>query len=159
MAKLEFENLAAFKKMKAKQLPKGDWITVTQEMINAFALATLDRQWIHVDAKKAEKESPFKTTIAHGFMSVAMISSMITDLIRIKSMTMGVNYGLSTVRFPHPVPVGSRVRLLSSIKEIEDYSDAGAKVTWNCEVQIENISKPACVCEFIALVFEGEQKK
>ncbi len=155
MATLEFENLAAFREIQGKPLPKGEWVTVTQDMINAFATATLDRQWIHIDVERAKKESPFKSTIAHGFMSAALISSMIGELILIKSMTMGVNYGLNNLRFPHPVPVDSRVRLVSTVKQIEDFNDSGIKVFWNCELEIESIAKPACVCEFIALVFEA----
>ena len=154
MAALEFENLTEFRKIEGKPLPKGEWVTVTQEMINAFATATLDRQWIHIDVERAKKESPFKSTIAHGFMSAALISAMIGKLVQIKSMSMGVNYGLNQLRFPHPLPVDSRVRLVCTVGRIEDFNDSGIKVFWNCELEIESISKPACVCEFIALVFE-----
>ena len=155
MATLEFENLAAFREIQGKQLPRGEWVIVTQDMINAFAVATLDRQWIHIDVERAKKESPFKSTIAHGFMSAALISSMIGEVMWIKSMTMGVNYGLNNLRLPHPVPVDSRVRLVSTVKHIEDFNGSGIKVFWDCELEIESISKPACVCEFIALVFEA----
>ncbi len=155
MATLEFENLAAFREMTGKPLPKGKWVTVTQDMIDAFAAATLDRQWIHVDVERAKKESPFKSTIAHGFMSAALISSMIGEVVRIKSMTLGVNYGIDNLRLPHPVPVGSRVRLACTVKHIEDFKDSGIKVFWDCELEIETVSKPACVCVFIALIFEA----
>ncbi|OGR24033.1 MAG: dehydratase [Desulfobacterales bacterium RIFOXYA12_FULL_46_15] len=154
MATLEFENFVAFREILGKSLPKGEWVTVTQDMINAFAIATLDRQWIHIDVERAKKESPFRSTIAHGFLSAALISSMIGDLVLIKSMTMGVNYGLNNLRFPHPVPVDSRLRLVCSVRKIEDFSESGIKVFWNCELEIESILKPACICEFIALVFE-----
>lgn len=154
MATLEFENFAAFREILGNPLPKGEWVTVTQDMINAFATATLDRQWIHIDVERAKKESPFKSTIAHGFMSAALISSMIGELILIKTMTMGVNYGLNNLRFSHPVPVDSRLRLVCSVKKIEDFNDSGIKVFWNCELEIESILKPACACEFIALIFE-----
>ncbi|OGR11471.1 MAG: dehydratase [Desulfobacula sp. GWF2_41_7] len=154
MATLEFENFVAFREILGKSLPKGEWVTVTQDMINAFAIATLDRQWIHIDVERAKKESPFRSTIAHGFLSAALISSMIGDLVLIKSMTMGVNYGLNNLRFPHPVPVDSRLRLVCRFRKIEDFSESGIKVFWNCELEIESILKPACICEFIALVFE-----
>lgn len=154
MAILEFENLSEFRKIEGKPLPKGEWVSITQEMINAFATATLDRQWIHIDVERARKESPFKSTIAHGFMSAALISSMIGELVHIKSMSMGVNYGLNNLRFPHPLPVDSRVRLVCTVGRVEDFNESGLKVFWNCELEIESVEKPACVCEFIALVFE-----
>ena len=117
---LEFENLSAFKSMLDKNLPTGNWYTITQEMINDFANATLDKQWIHVDEKRAQKESPFQSTVAHGFMSVAMISRLLEEVFAIKSVKMGLNYGLNTVRFPNPVPVNSELRMHATIKEIEE---------------------------------------
>ncbi len=154
MSQIIVENFADFRKMEGQTLAPGPWITITQAMINAFAEATLDRQWIHVDEAKAAAQSPFKTTIAHGFMSVSMISKMLEDLVLIKSVSMGFNYGLNKVRFPHPVLVNSRLRLLSSIAKIEDYHGNGLKVFWNCTVAIEGAEKPACVGEFITLFFE-----
>ncbi len=153
MAKLEIENFQAFKALVGKPLPEGDWMTITQEMINDFAKATGDHQWIHVDVEKATKHSPFKKPVAHGFMSVSMLSKMLENIISVKSVKMGVNYGLNKVRFPSPVLVGSRLRLVGSIANIEAYGDTGLKVTWNCTVEIEGSEKPACVAEFISLMF------
>ena len=154
MAKLELENLEAFRSMENKAFPEGDWLTVTQEMINDFAKATMDFQWIHVDVAKAKKHSPFKKPVAHGFMSLALLSKLLEDTIRVKSATMGVNYGLNKVRFPSPVLVDSRLRLTGGIKKIEDYGANGLKITWNCVVEIEGSNKPACVAEFVSLMFE-----
>ena len=154
MAKLEVKDLAAFQKMEGKTLPQGDWITVSQEMINAFAEATLDFQWIHVDVERAKKESPFKAPIAHGFMSVSLLSTMLERVIQITGGKMGVNYGLNKVRFPHPVIVGSRLRLNGKVNKIEKYGEDGAKIFWGCIVEIEGVKKPACVGEFISLLFE-----
>lgn len=154
MSQLEFDNLEAFRRIQGQELPKGDWLKVTQDMICAFAEATHDRQWIHIDAERAKNESPFKSTIAHGFLSAALLPSMITGLVRINSMTMAVNYGLNRLRFPHPVPVDSRLRLACSVAKIEDFGDSGIKVFWNCVVEIESATKPACTCEFIVLFFE-----
>ena len=153
MAKLTLENLEAFRAMEGKQLPEGDWMTVTQEMINDFAKATGDFQWIHVDVEKASKHSPFKKPVAHGFMSVSLISKMLGEIIQVKSAQMGVNYGLNKVRFPSPVLVDSRLRLVGSISNIEDYGDTGLKIAWNCTVEIEGSEKPACAAEFISLMF------
>ncbi len=152
--KLEVANIEALKEMVNQPLPQGEWITVSQEMINAFARATLDFQWIHVDVERAKKESPFKQPIAHGFMSVSLLSKMLEDAILVKSGKMGVNYGLNKVRFPHPVAVNSKLRLNGKINNVEDYGDNGAKIFWGCEVEIEGVDKPACVGEFITLLFE-----
>ncbi|NER16444.1 MaoC family dehydratase [Spongiivirga citrea] len=154
MEKLICANFEEFRLHKGNNLPDGDWITVTQEMINAFADATLDFQWIHIDVEKAKQHSPFKTPIAHGFMSISLVSKMLGDAIEIQSAKMGVNYGLNKVRFPHPVPVNSKVRLVGSIADIEDYGDTGLKITWQCTVEIQGVDKPACVAEFISLMFE-----
>ncbi len=152
--RLEVENIAAFREMEGKALPDGEWIKVTQEMINAFARATLDFQWIHVDVERAKKESPFKTPIAHGFMSVSLLSKMIEDAVMIKSAKMGVNYGLNKVRFPHPVAVDSQLRMKCVVGKIEDYGDNGIKIFWDCTVEIQGNEKPACVGQFITLLFE-----
>lgn len=154
MEVLEFENLSAFKSMLDKNLPKGNWYTITQEMINDFANATLDKQWIHVDEERAKKESPFKSTVAHGFMSVSMISKLLEELFVIKSVKMGLNYGLNKVRFPNPVPVNSELRMHTSVKEIEDLGPNGIKITFLCTIEIKGQEKPACVGEFLAALFE-----
>ena len=154
MAKLTLENFSAFRELEGQQLPEGEWMTVTQEMINDFAKATGDFQWIHVDVEKATKYSPFKKPVAHGFMSVSLLSKMLEGLIQVKSAKMGVNYGLNKVRFPSPVLVNCRLRLVASISHIEDYSDNGLKITWNCTVEIEGSEKPACAAEFLSLMFE-----
>jgi acyl dehydratase len=154
MAKLTLKNFNEFRELEGKSLPDGDWMTVTQEMINDFAKATGDFQWIHVDVEKAAKDSPFKKPVAHGFMSLAMLSKMLGELIQVKSARMGVNYGLNKVRFPSPVLVNSRLKLVGVISNIQDYGDTGLKITWNCIVEIEGSEKPACAAEFISLMFE-----
>ncbi len=154
MTTYTFKDFAEFKTMKGEELSPTPYIEVTQEMINAFAQGTQDDQWIHTDPEMAAKHSPFKKTIAHGFMSLSLIPKMLNDLIKVQSMKMGVNYGLNNVRLPHPVVVGSRVRLLTKVIDVEDFRGNGYKVTWHCTVEIENESKPACVAEFISLVFE-----
>lgn len=154
MELLEFENLLAFKTMLNKNLPTGNWYTITQEMINDFANATLDKQWIHVNVERAKKESLLKSTVAHGFMSVSMISKLLEELFIIKSVKMGLNYGLNKVRFPNPVPVNSELRMHASVKEIEDLGTNGIKITFLCTIEIKGQEKPACVAEFLAALFE-----
>ena len=153
MKKLVFENLEELSSIKGKQLPIGKWYTVTQQMINDFANATLDKQWIHIDEEKASKYSPTGTTIAHGFMSVSMLSELISKQFEVKSIKMGLNYGLNKVRFPNPVPVNSELRLISSLKQLEDFQN-GKKLTFDCTIEIKGQKKPACVAEFIFVLFE-----
>ena len=149
-----YKNLAEFKQGVGDQFT-SDWITITQDMINKFAEATLDFQWIHIDQERAKKESPFGgTTIAHGFMSVSMLSKFLEDTVKIESVKMGVNYGLDRVRFPHPVPSNSKLRLHVKVDNIADQGPTGVKVFWNCTLEIEGASKPACVGTFISLAFE-----
>jgi len=154
MKQLICKNFDEFKTYQGKSLPVGDWITVTQDMINAFAETTQDFQWVHVDVERANKESPFKKTIAHGFLSVSLLSKMLMDLVLVESAVMGVNYGLNKVRFPSPVPVDSAIRLHSSIQKTEPYAENGLKITWDCLLEIQNHEKPACVAEFVSLLFE-----
>jgi acyl dehydratase len=153
MKTLKFKNVTEFKKMIGKDLPISNWICVTQQMINDFANATLDKQWVHIDVERAKRESPFKSTIAHGFMSVALLSKFLEDLIQINSIKLGLNYGLNSVRFANPVLVNSNIRLKSTVKNIEDHKN-GTKVTFSCFVEIEGEEKPACIAEFLTLLFE-----
>ena len=153
MEKLIFKDIQEFKGMIGKELPTSLWIRVTQLMINDFANATLDKQWVHIDVERAKRESPFKSTIAHGFMSVALLSKFLEDLIVVQSVKLGLNYGLNYVRFMNPVPVESDLRLKSTVKEIEDHKN-GVKVTFNCTIEIKGQEKPACVAEFLALFYE-----
>ena len=151
---MEFENIAEFKAHKGKSVGTSSWLTVSQEMVNDFAKATGDFQWIHIDVEKAKKHSPFGGPIAHGFMSLSLIPKLMEELSVIKSAKMGVNYGLNKVRFAHPVPCGSQVRLHCTLKDVEDYGDNGAKSVWDATIEIKGVDKPACVAEFLSLVFE-----
>ena len=151
---MEFQNLAEFKAHKGKSLGASSWMTVTQEMVNDFAKATGDFQWIHIDVEKAKKHSPFGGPIAHGFMSLSLLPKLLEEISTIKSAKMGVNYGLNKVRFPHPVPCGSRVRGHVTLADVEDYGDNGVKSTWQATIEIEGVDKPACVAEFLSLAFE-----
>jgi len=149
-----FETISDFKKMIGKELPIGNWYTITQEMITDFANATLDTQWIHVDEARAAKESPFKSTIAHGFMSVSMISKLLEEVFTIQSLKMGLNYGLNKVRFPNAVPVNSQLRMLSKVLDIQPLANNGVKATFSCTLEIKGQEKPACVAEFLAAFYE-----
>ena len=154
MATLEIKDFEEFRELEGKPFPPGEWVTITQEMINDFARATGDFQWIHTDPEKAALHSPYKKPVAHGFLSVSLLSRLLGDCIEVRSVKLGLNYGLNKVRFPAPLPVDSRVRLKGLVKQIEVYPKNGLKITWDCTVEIEGVAKPACVAEFVTLMFE-----
>ena len=127
-----------------------DWLSVDQERINLFAEATGDHQWIHVDEERA-KEGPFGTTIAHGFLTVSLLPYFNTQCFRLETPGARLNYGMNKVRFPHPVPVGSRLRSHVSIGTVTDLP-AGKQLIIKHTVEIEGVDKPACVAELVVLL-------
>ena len=147
-----FDRLADMRPLVGQEIAISDWVTITQERINQFADATGDHQWIHVDAERA-KNSPFKSTVAHGFLTLSLIPCFSEPSIKVKSIKMGVNYGLNKVRFTNPVKVNSRVRGRFVLKAF-DPIEGGAQVTMNVTVEIEGQDKPACVAESISRRFE-----
>lgn len=126
----------------------SEWIDVTQEMINLFADATGDHQWIHVDPVRA-KEGPYGTTIAHGFLTLSLLPRMYATAIKVEQMGMGINYGMNKVRFPAPVPVGSRLRSRIKLLACEEVAGNGLQLTWDMNVEREGEAKPVCIAEFI----------
>lgn len=128
------------------------WITVDQARVSRFADATDDHQWIHVDPERASRESPFGGPIAHGFLTLSLIPSLMTDAIEFEQR-MGVNYGLNRVRFLRPVPVGAKVRGLFSVKTATDSKQGGLQCAWSVAVQVDSTGEPAlaCAAEFITL--------
>jgi len=131
----------------------SDWLTVTQERINSFASATEDRQWIHLDAQRALTESPFGSTVAHGFLILSLLSHFISSAIEQLPMRMGVNYGLNRVRFITPVPSGTRIRGQFKLLSVESIAPMGGlqgeQMIWAVLVEREGSEKPACVAEWI----------
>ena len=127
------------------------WITAEQSRVDAFADATDDHQWIHVDPARAAA-GPFGTTVAHGFLTLAMLSELATDAFRIADTRMGLNYGLDRVRFPSPVPVGSRLRAVCVLDRFEQI-DGGAQLTLTVTIEREGGARPACVAVWITRHF------
>ena len=125
----------------------SDWVTIDQGRIDLFADATDDHQWIHVDAARAE-DGPFGTTIAHGFLSLSLLSALIAQVYEIDGGKMGINYGLNRVRFTAPVPVGSRVRGHVELLDVSDF-DGGVQLTTKVTVEIEGAQRPALVAEWL----------
>ena len=152
-------NLADMEKYVGKELGLSEWIPITQERINTFADATDDHQWIHVDPELASQHSPYQTTIAHGFLILAMASRVCYDTYQIEDVAMGVNYGLEKVRFPTATPAGSKVRGRVSLTDFRKLR-YGAKLLLKVVFELEGQAKPACIAEFIGLCYsESETAK
>ena len=144
----EIATLGEMKTLVGEEVAVSDWIEITQERVNQFAIATNDHQWIHVDVERAGRESPFGGTIAHGFLTLSLVPAMLENALHMVDMKMGLNYGLNKVRFPGPVPVGSRLRARMAIQSIEDI-EGGAQVEWGVVIEREGQGKPVCVAEFV----------
>ena len=136
-----------------KSLGHSDWLEIDQERIDAFAEATGDHQWIHVDVPRA-KEGPFGKTIAHGYLTLALTNMYLPDLVSVPGAKMGINYGANRLRFPSPVPVGSRVRCGAEIVEVNDIP-GGVQAVTRISVEVEGSEKPACVVDSVTrYIFE-----
>ena len=142
------DDVLALRARVGEEIAVSDWLTITQERIQQFADATGDHQWIHVDPTRAANESPFRTTIAHGFLTLSLLSTMIRDAIGFSGTRMAINYGLNKVRFVSPVPAGSRVRARLSIGGVEDIGGA-VQVAWAATIERAGSDKPACVAEWL----------
>lgn len=128
----------------------SDWITVDQDRINAFADATGDQQWIHVDVERARSQSPYGAPIAHGFLTLSLIPALSKDNYRVDNAKMGINYGLNRVRFLAAVPAGSRVRVRSELADAAKIDDTTVDLTVRHTVELDGSVKPAAVAEMIA---------
>lgn len=133
---------------KGEPIGQSDWVPITQDAVNLFADATGDHQWIHVDPERAVN-GPFGTTIAHGYMTLALLPQLMHQIYSVDGVKMGINYGVNKVRFPAPVPVGSKIRAESSVVDVVDLGDGGYQVTLSTTVTVEGGAKPACVAESI----------
>ena len=129
-----------------QELGTSDWVEVTQERVNTFADATDDHQWIHVDVERATAESPFGGPIGHGYLTLSLLIPMWSQVLTVTDSTMAVNYGLNKVRFPSPVPVGSRIRLTATLKDVEEVA-GGLQVTAAAVIEAEGATKPVCIAE------------
>jgi acyl dehydratase len=143
-----FANLEAMKAEVGNEVAVSDWVEISQQRIDLFADATGDHQWIHTDAERAQRESPYGGTVAHGFLTLSLLPALLVNALHMVDMTMGLNYGLNKVRFPAPVPVGSRVRARLTIQSIEDIA-GGAQIVWGVVIEREGGDKPVCVAEFV----------
>ena len=145
-----FTDLAELEAAVGTEIGTTDWLEITQERVNAFADATDDHQWIHVDVERAEA-GPFGGTIAHGYLTLSLIPLFNTQLMSIETTGARLNYGLNKVRFPHPVKVGARIRCTATLGSLTDIP-AGKQMVTSYVIEIEGESKPACVAEMVVLL-------
>ncbi|MGH3972130.1 MAG: MaoC family dehydratase [Pseudonocardiaceae bacterium] len=134
-----------------EQLGTSDWMIIDQQRVNAFADATEDHQWIHIDPQRAAA-GPFGTTIAHGFLTLSLLPHLINQTYRVEGTTMVINYGLNKVRFPAPVPVGSKLQAEVTLAEVSEVTD-GLQLVLRATLQIEGTPKPGCVADWVTRVY------
>ena len=153
MAKIVVPAISGLKERVGLDLGSSDWVEITQEQINAFADATGDHQWIHVDVERAKSESPFQGTIAHGYLTIALGPALLPTLMEVEGVGQIVNYGIDKMRLPSPVPAGARVRLSAEIKNVRDVRGGLARVTIAATFHVEGVKKPCCTADVIFVYF------
>src|SRR5215468_8709447 len=145
----EITSVEELRSLTGREVAVSDWFEITQDRINLFADATGDHQWIHVEVERAKAESPYGTTIAHGFLTLSLLSQLMSQTVKINLPSkMGINYGLNKVRFPSPVPAGSKIRARAVLNAIEEIT-AGRQLVWKITVEREGADKPCCVAEWL----------
>ena len=149
----EIKNIAELANYAGKEVGISDWLEVSQDRIDQFAESTEDRQWIHIDPERAASESPFKSTIAHGFLTLSLLSVLARHAISVGGVRMGINYGLNRVRFVSPVPAGARIRGRFTLAILEEIK-GGVQSTWNVTVEREGSDKPCCVAEWLVRYYD-----
>jgi acyl dehydratase len=142
-------NLSELAEYAGREIAVTEWLEITQERINQFADATDDHQWIHIDPQRAERESPYGATIAHGFLTLSLLPKFLKDTLPIVGVRMAINYGLNRVRFPSAVRAGSRIRARIVLQSIRDVADA-TEATYSITVECQDSEKPCCVAELLA---------
>jgi acyl dehydratase len=149
------ESITQLHEYVGQEVAVSDWFEVAQERINAFAESTEDRQWIHTDPERAARESPYKQPIAHGFLTLSLLSELIKRAIAVQGIRMGINYGLNRVRFISPVPAGSRIRGRFKLVAAEETKD-GVQATWHVTVERDGSEKPSCAAEWLVRYYGQE---
>jgi len=143
------EGIEGIRELVGQHLGYSDWLEITQERVNTFADATGDHQWIHVDPERAKAESQFGGPIAHGYLTLSLGPVLMPSIMTVTGIKMAVNYGCGKVRFPSPVPVGSKLRLGATLDSVEDIAAGTVQVQMTFVYEVEGASKPACVAENI----------
>jgi acyl dehydratase len=145
--------LNELKRRLGQEIGRTEWMTVSQAEISAFAEATGDRQWIHVDPERGRRESPYGATIAHGFLTLSMLSRLLREAVQVNGIRMAVNYGLNRVRFPAPVLAGSKVRAEFTLASMKDFA-SGVEAVYSVVIRGEHMEKPVCVAEWIIRYYQ-----
>ena len=145
---LTANGLDELKALAGADLGHTGWLEISQDRVNAFADATSDHQWIHVDAEKAAA-GPFGGTIAHGYLTLSLVVHLMNELLDVRGVSMGINYGLNKVRFPAPVPVGSKVRLAAQVGAVEDAGVNAVQAVVDVTVELAGSEKPACAAQTV----------
>jgi acyl dehydratase len=153
MPKLIIENTHQLRAWLGQEVAVSDWLTVTQQMIDRFADVTGDDQWIHTDPERAARESPYGTTVAHGYLALALVPRLFADAIAMPNIRISINYGTNRVRFPAPLKAGSRVRGRFKLAGLEEIK-GGAQITWAVTLEAEGSEKPVCVAEVVTRRYE-----
>jgi len=148
---LTVENTDALMAYVGKELGTSEWLTIDQPMIDGFAKATGDMNWIHIDAERAKKEMPGGKTIAHGYLTLSLIPKLSKTVYQVQQRGKGFNYGADRIRFTSPVPVGSRIRLKETLKDVQK-TDAGTRLTFTCTIEIEGSDRPAMIADTIVFI-------
>jgi len=155
MAKVVIPTVADLMDWAGKEVGVSDWREVTQEEVDLFARATGDRQWIHTDPERAERESPYGRTIAHGYFTLSLAPMLRAEIVDVEKKKMTINYGLNKLRFPAPLPVGGRVRMRARMDSAEEVK-GGVQTIFTLTFEVEGQEKPACVAEAIYRYMEQE---
>lgn len=141
-------DIAALRGRVGQEVAVSDWMTISQAQIEQFADATGDHQWIHVDPVRALTQSPYKTTIAHGFLTLSLVSTLLRDAVELTGLRMAINYGLNRVRFASPVPSGSQIRGRFTLVSLDEVPD-GVQATWQATVERRDSPKPCVIAEWL----------
>jgi acyl dehydratase len=154
MPPLVVETSLSLQEFVGREIAVTDWLMITQERIDRFAETTGDQQWIHVDRERAQRESPYGSTVAHGFLTLSLLSHFMKQAIQFRSgVRMAVNYGLNGVRFPAPVLAGANIRARVQLLRLEEVSDA-LQAVFSFTIEIENHEKPCCVAEWVVRYYQ-----
>lgn len=153
MPVLRLNNLRELRDRVGKEIVVSEWMEISQERIDRFAECTEDHQWIHVNPERARRESPFGGAIAHGFLTVSMLSRLLNSSLEFQTAKMGVNYGFNRLRFTGPVPAGSRLRGRFTLQALEEIQ-GGVQTTWHVVVECEGANKPCLVADWVTRRYE-----
>jgi len=147
-----FSSIADLERVRGQHVGESAWLTVTQQMIDDFASVTGDHQWIHIDPERARRESPLGTTIAHGFLTLSLLSKMMGECVRMEGALMSLNYGFDRVRFVSPVPVDSEIRGAFALEDVRAVEGGAAQLTWRAEVALRGSAKPALAALWLSRI-------